>query len=972
MGRWDQQYLGYRTFPGALTSLEVERFFTPTLEEQKAISQRRTAPNKIAFALQIGFLKMTGRLLNSVEIVPASVFETIGERIGCAVPRIASIRALYRRRRTLFDHQAGARALLGRSDFGERAERALTTYLRREAIGVYNIQDLAQRARIWLIEHDYVLPGDSVIRRLTVRALRFQEKALLQSIASATEKTLRAKWCGELLAPAPQGDRTVLEWLQAAPTSKSMKSLDDQLAKIALLRGLGAENLGLDVIPLVGLEHFSRQLTMRKPAAMSSIREPRRTLELACFIRLQLMHLTDTALILVDHLIAFQWREAKDAAVNNQRGRLSRFRRLLGDLATLAEDQSLDGDGVRAQVSCLIEPFASEVGNTQILAVRRELAERSSELGRLLAAARSIELDSPEAHGLTKAFAMLDNLTDKGAELPAKAANPFGRSWQSLIDQPDRAMALKCYRAATVMLLKRALRNRSVTVSTSLAYKAPETRLIPKSLWERDRSRYLRGLSLPATAEKYLSRLDHHLADGLNILANAIEAGEASIDKKGVKLPKRQKAPKDPVVESAKRSIAASFGAPQLSDVIIEVDARTRFSWAILGRAPHSENELVTLYAALLALGSDLTIADLVRMVPFLDQDVLGLMVLRLESEPRLRAANDEVVRFMRRHRVTGLWGPGLYASADMVSLDATRRLWNARLDPRRKGPAIGTYPHILDQWSIFYDQPIVLNRRQAGAAIEGALRQTVVENLKRVAVDTHGFTHFAMTMAKFVGFDLCPHLAHLKTRKLFLPQGFQGKIPDVLRSIIAPERISRRSVGKGWDGLLRVAASVKDGWYPATDALEQYGSAAQGDPIYDAGVGIGKLLRTVYLCDYFGIVGFRTGILDLQNQGEAVHSLQRAIHNGPITAKWGRTPHQMTAISGALTLLTNIVMAWNTARIQAHLDANADRIPDSVASKVAPIGHAHLNKHGIMSFEIGEAKKRLLGLVEPQNRLQN
>jgi hypothetical protein len=29
----------------------------------------------------------------------------------------------------------------------------------------------------------------------------------------------------------------------------------------------------------------------------------------------------------------------------------------------------------------------------------------------------------------------------------------------------------------------------------------------------------------------------------------------------------------------------------------------------------------------------------------------------------------------------------------------------------------------VLDQWGILYDQPIVLNRRQAGAAIEGALR---------------------------------------------------------------------------------------------------------------------------------------------------------------------------------------------------------------------------------------------------------
>src|SRR5271157_6519584 len=45
----------------------------------------------------------------------------------------------------------------------------------------------------------------------------------------------------------------------------------------------------------------------------------------------------------------------------------------------------------------------------------------------------------------------------------------------------------------------------------------------------------------------------------------------------------------------------------------------------------------------------------------------------------------------------------------------------------------------------------------------------------------------------------------------------------------------------------------------------------------------------------------FRVEVLDLLNQGEAVHSLQRAIHNGMITAKHGRTTEQLGAISGAL-----------------------------------------------------------------------
>ena len=99
------------------------------------------------------------------------------------------------------------------------------------------------------------------------------------------------------------------------------------------------------------------------------------------------------------------------------------------------------------------------------------------------------------------------------------------------------------------------------------------------------------------------------------------------------------------------------------------------------------------------------------------------------------------------------------------MSLEATHYLWAARLDPRRRTYAVGTYAHVLDQWGILYDQPIVLNRRQAGPAIEGALRQQHVDRIERVAVDTHGFTHFAMALAKLVGFDLCPRLAKLKKR---------------------------------------------------------------------------------------------------------------------------------------------------------------------------------------------------------------
>jgi uncharacterized protein DUF4158 len=124
MSRWEHRYLGQERFPDALSAIEVEHFFTLGEEEFAAVRRRRRVLNRLALALQIGFLKMTGGTLNSVEIIPAGVLEHLGRQLGCAPPRIASIRALYRRRRTLFDHQAAALSALGRTEPSEHGVAA--------------------------------------------------------------------------------------------------------------------------------------------------------------------------------------------------------------------------------------------------------------------------------------------------------------------------------------------------------------------------------------------------------------------------------------------------------------------------------------------------------------------------------------------------------------------------------------------------------------------------------------------------------------------------------------------------------------------------------------------------------------------------------------------------------------------------------------------------------------------------------
>ena len=95
MDSWHATFLGQRHLPREVTTFEIEVFFQFSAEETQIIEERRRPELKLGLALQIGFLRMSGRLLG----------RHLGERFGVAAPDLASLRAMYRRAPTLIEHQ---------------------------------------------------------------------------------------------------------------------------------------------------------------------------------------------------------------------------------------------------------------------------------------------------------------------------------------------------------------------------------------------------------------------------------------------------------------------------------------------------------------------------------------------------------------------------------------------------------------------------------------------------------------------------------------------------------------------------------------------------------------------------------------------------------------------------------------------------------------------------------------------------
>ena len=219
--------------------------------------------------------------------------------------------------------------------------------------------------------------------------------------------------------------------------------------------------------------------------------------------------------------------------------------------------------------------------------------------------------------------------------------------------------------------------------------------------------------------------------------------------------------------------------------------------------------------------------------------------------------------------------------------------------------------------------------------------------------MDTHGYTDFAMCLSRLLGFDLCPRLRELKQRHLFVPRGM--KVPEEIASVCQAS-IDTTLIEAHWDSLVHLAASVRSGHASAVAALARFGSAARGDPIYDAGVQLGKLLRTAFLADYFVNASFRRELRRVLNRGEAVTALKRAIYTGRVASTQARRADEMQAVADALSLLANVVMAWNTAEMQAVLDRWANRrqiVPPELLGRIAPTRLEGINLRGVFRFPI-------------------
>ena len=166
----------------------------------------------------------------------------------------------------------------------------------------------------------------------------------------------------------------------------------------------------------------------------------------------------------------------------------------------------------------------------------------------------------------------------------------------------------------------------------------------------------------------------------------------------------------------------------------------------------------------------------------------------------------------------------------------------------------------------------------------------------------------------------------------------------------------------------MRIAGSLKQGTVQASELIRSLLKSDRPSSLAQAIIEVGRINKTLYLLNYVHNEGYRRRILTQLNRGEARHAVARTIcygQRGEIRKRYREGQEDQL---GALGLVTNALVLWNTIYMQAainHLKQHEKDVSERDEAKLSPLIYKHINVLGHYSFTLADhiapGKLRLL-----------
>ena len=224
---------------------------------------------------------------------------------------------------------------------------------------------------------------------------------------------------------------------------------------------------------------------------------------------------------------------------------------------------------------------------------------------------------------------------------------------------------------------------------------------------------------------------------------------------------------------------------------------------------------------------------------------------------------------------------------------------------------------------------------------------------------DTAGYTDTIFGVFHLLGYQFSPRIADVGGARFWR---VDAKADYGLLDELASNRINMRLVAEHWDDLLRLAGSLKLGVVRAAGLTRTLQTNDRPTRLARALQELGRLVKTLYLLRFIDDESYRRRILVQLNRGEGRHQLARIIFHGKRGELRQRYREGQEDQLGALGLVVNLVVLWNTIYMDAavnQLRAQGHEVRPADVARLSPLGFKHVNMLGRYAFTLPDTVAR-------------
>jgi len=420
-----------------------------------------------------------------------------------------------------------------------------------------------------------------------------------------------------------------------------------------------------------------------------------------------------------------------------------------------------------------------------------------------------------------------------------------------------------------------------------------------------------------------------------------------------------------PSLIALKASVAARLPRVDLPELLLEMHARTGFAdgftHASEGGA-RADDVATSICAVLLAEACNTGFEPLIRLDrPSLRRSRLSWVRQNYIRAETLTRANAALVAAQNRVPLARSWGGGDVASADGLRFVVPIRTIHSGPNPHYFGQERGVtfYNLVSDQFTGLNGITVPGTLRDSLVLLSVVLEQQTELQPTEIMTDTGAYTDIMFGIFHLLGFQFSPRLADIGGSRFWR---VDGKADYGALNALASSRINTTLITEHWEDLLRLTGSLKLGTVLASGLIRTLQTKDRPTRLARALEELGRLVKTLYLLHYIDDGAYRRRILVQLNRGEGRHQLARTVFHGKRGELRQRYHEGQEDQLGALGLVVNVLVLWNTIYMDAALDqlrAEGFGVRDEDLVRLSPLGFDHINMLGRYAFVLPDIVAR-------------